>query len=243
MSTISQKEISKYFDLVASTLELTFMQKQVLRDIPFPTTKSEAKKKLKKSIKNGKEHPKKLSGYLLFCNDFRDRLRDENGKLENAKQVMSDAASTWKNLGDEEKTKWNDISNEKFEEARSKFMEANPDWKATAKPKKVKVPRATSPWMAFLKDHIKKSSLKGVECMKKASVLWDTLSNEDKKPFVDLANESKKEVDKFKDFAKSIMSKQILEGVANDSKSLREDAAERWATKCLIPDEEPVEFD
>jgi hypothetical protein len=133
--------------------------------------------------------------------------------------------------------KWNDISNEKFEEARSKFMKANPDWKPTAKPMKVKIPRATSPWIAFLKDHIKKSSLKGAECMKEASVRWDTLSNEDKKPFVELANESKKEVDKFKDFAKSIMSDQILEGVANDSKSLREDAAERWATKCLIPDE------
>jgi hypothetical protein len=233
MSTISQKEISKYFDLVASTLELTPLQKQVLRDIPFPSTKSEAKKKLKNNIANGKDHPKKLSGYLLFCNDFRDRLRDENGKLENAKQVMSDAAATWKNFGDEDKVKWNKISNEKFEEARSKFMKANPDWKPAAKPMKVKVPRATSPWMVFLKEHIKKSSLKGVECMKEASVKWETLSNEDKKPFIDVANESKKEVEKFKDFAKSVLSDQIVEGVANDSKSLREDAAKRWTKKCL----------
>lgn len=242
---MSQKE--KYFELVASTLELTPLQKQVLRDIPFPTsctTKKEAKKKLKNNIANGKEHPKKLSGYLLFCNDFRDRLRDENGKLENAKKTMADAASKWKDIGDDEKAKWNNISNEKFEEARSKFMDANPDWKPAAKLTKVKVPRVTSPWMVFLKDHIKKSSLKGTECMKEASEKWKTMSIENKKPFVDVAHESKKEVEKFKDFAKSILSDQIVEGVANDTKSLREDAAKRWAKRYIISDstQESMEF-
>ena len=235
--------IQKYFDLVASTLELSSLQKQVLVDIPFPFkltheegSKNSFKKERKKKVKDANPHPKKLSGYIIFCNDIRDKRRDENGKLQDVKKCMSDAATSWKNLEDDEKTKWNRIADEKFNTERKIFLDKNPGWKPATKPTKIKIPRATSPWMVFLRDHMKKSSLKGTQCMEEASITWRGLSDDNKKSFVDLANASNAQIKEFKDFSKSIIDIQIADGIPSDKKSLRIDAAKRWSEKCLIPD-------
>ena len=52
-----------------------------------------AKRKYEKSGK-----PRRVSAYMVFCNDYRESQRDENGKLSNVKSITKDAGEKWSSM-------------------------------------------------------------------------------------------------------------------------------------------------
>lgn len=208
-----------------------------IEDLEMPTLG-----KGKTGGKNKDGFPRKVPGYMLFCNSYRDEVRDSDGKLENPKEVMSNAAAQWKTMEEEGKKGWLEKAEKAYEEAKSEFMSENPDYetkskktvskkkgdsKKTEKESKVKVPRATSAFQFFLAEYRgENTEQKGKAVMEGAGEAWKEV--EDKSSYEEEALKTKLEAEKFRAFAKSIKEDLISEGVEETTKALREAAAKKW---------------
>ncbi len=188
-----------------------------------------------KPKKEKSDKPRRVSGYILFSNDFRSKAK-ENGKTGNPKDSIREAGNAWNNLDSETKTSWNELSNSKFEESVNLYKETHPDYNPNIKSskfvkEKIYIPRMKSPYVIYV-SHVSKSGevKKGVNLMTFASSKWTKLEKEEKLPFEEESNETKKEANKFRNFMDSIKNKLIEEGIEDNKKSIELAAAKMWNT-------------
>lgn len=189
--------------------------------------------KMPKIKKEKSDKPRRISGYILFSNDFRSKAKNE-GKDINPKDSIKEAGHAWKNLDEASRKVWTDLSNEKFNEAVDLYKETHPDYDPTVKSSKmnkdtVQVPRMKSPYILFV-SHLSKSGTiqNGENLMTTASAKWAEFNDSDKEPFIKESLETKKEANRFRDFTEHIRSKLIDEGVSDDIKCLEKAAVEKW---------------
>ena len=243
---MSHSVLMAYREEILSTLELSEDQKTMLKEIAFPSAKSKAHeaRERRENREKGNAFPLKKSAYQLFMAGYRELLR-EDGSHEGmtGAEIISDGAAQWKNLDDDEKSKWLAKADRDFEKAKSAFMEANPGYvhmpnskaapkafKAPKEPKR-KEPRATSAFVFFKQEFLKNSESKGKEGTTLAKEQWEQLDAEEREPYEDMAHEAKKLAERWRSFAKDIVSEQIADGVDNDKPALKADALRRWELK------------
>ena len=235
-----------YREEILSTLDLSEDQKTMIKEIAFPGAKSKAHeaRERRENREKGTAFPLKKSAYHLFMAGYRELLREDGGhEGMTGAEMISDGAAQWKNLDDEEKSKWLAKADRDFEKAKSAFMEANPGYvhvpnsraapKASRTPKepKRKEPRATSAFVFFKQEFLEKSDAKGKEGTALAKEQWEQLDAEEREPYEDMAHEAKKLAERWRSFAKDIVSEQIADGVDNDKAALKADALRRWELK------------
>ena len=243
---MSHSVLMAYREEILSTLELSEDQKTMLKEIAFPSAKSKAHeaRERRENREKGNAFPLKKSAYQLFMAGYRELLR-EDGSHEGmtGAEIISDGAAQWKNLDDDEKSKWLAKADRDFEKAKVAFMEANPGYvhmpnskaapkafKAPKEPKR-KEPRATSAFVFFKQEFLKNSESKGKEGTTLAKEQWEQLDAEEREPYEDMAHEAKKLAERWRSFAKDIVSEQIADGVDNDKPALKADALRRWELK------------
>ena len=192
--------------------------------------------------------PRRTSGYLIFCKDFRESLRDENGKIENPKGVIKLAGEKWSSLTEDEKKVWNDKSKEKFEVLVEKYKETHPDYDPEAKPikkknegsstrekkpkeKKLSIPRAKSPIQYFVASLSKSYEEKGKALTEIAEEKWASMTEEEKSEFEELGEKSKEKAVQFRTFAAQIKEELLAEGIEDNKKALNEAATKKWYEK------------
>jgi len=131
--------------------------------------------------------PRKIPGYMLYCNAFREIARGEDGKIENPQQCMKESAAAWKVMEDAEKKDWLATATENFNKAKEEFLKEHPDYEdskktikqkvSKVKPDVIKVPRAKSVKQFFTEEFKSKSGLKGNIALGEADKAWATCQN------------------------------------------------------------------
>ena len=231
-----QKLITFDRKAIIKMLDLNKPQAQRVMDMEMPSLKT---KKAGVPATNKDGFPRKIPGYMLYCNAFRDEVRGEDGKVENPQQAMKEAAAKWKTFSDDEKKPWLDKATENFEKAKEEFLKEHPDYEDSKKTKKVKkvpkvkpvvikAPRTKSAKQFFTEEFKSKTDLKGNIALGEAEKAWLALSEDEKEPYNTAHQKTKDEVDAFKEFAKGIKDESLAAGVEDTMKALRNDAAKRW---------------
>ena len=225
---LDRKTIVKMLDLNKETA-------QRVLDLEIPSLKT---KKSGVPATNKDGFPRKIPGYMLYCNAFRDQIRGEDGKIESPQQAMKEAAANWKSMDAGEKKPWNAKATENFEKVKEAFLKENPDYEDSKKTKKVKVPkvkpevikapRTKAAKQFFVEEFKSKTDLKGNIALGEAEKAWLALSEDEKEPYNTAHQKTKDEVDAFKEFAKGIKDESLAAGVEDTMKALRNDAAKRW---------------
>ena len=230
-----QKLITFDRKAIIKMLDLNKPQAQRVMDMEMPSLKT---KKAGVPATNKDGFPRKIPGYMLYCNAFRDEVRGEDGKVENPQQAMKEAAAKWKTFSDDEKKPWLEKATENFEKTKEEFLKEHPDYEDSKKTKKVKVPkvkpvvikapRTKSAKQFFTEEFKSKTDLKGNIALGEAEKAWLALSENEKEPYKTAHQKTKDEVDTFKEFAKGIKDESLASGVEDTMKALRNDAAKRW---------------
>lgn len=83
--------------------------------VPKKEKGNKEKKSKKKSKGKKKSKPRKKSGYILFCQEERENLKEENPELTN-QQITKELGATWKALSPEEQVEYNERAAEESPE-------------------------------------------------------------------------------------------------------------------------------
>ena len=230
-----QKLITFDRKTIVKMLDLNKEMAQRVMDLEIPSLK---KKTSGTPPANKDGFPRKIPGYMLYCNAHRDKIRGSDGKLESPQNAMKDAAAKWKVMEDGEKEGWLSKATENFDKAKEEFLKENPDYEDSKKSKKqkvqkvkpdvIKAPRMKSAKKFFIEEFKSKSDLNGNIALGEAEKEWDALSEDEREPYNTSQQETKDEVLEFKEYAKSIKEKSLKSGVEDTMKALRDDAAKRW---------------
>ena len=230
-----QKLITCDRKTIVKMLDLNKEMAQRVMDLEIPSLK---KKTSGTPPANKDGFPRKIPGYMLYCNAFRDKVRGEDGKIESPQQAMKEAAATWKIMEDAEKKGWLAKATENFTKAKEEFLKEHPDYEDSKKSKKqkvlkvkpevIKAPRAKSAKQLFIEEFKLNSDLKGNIALGEAEKEWEALPEDEREPYNGLHHKMKDVVDAFKKFAKDIKDESLKSGVENTMKALRNDAAKRW---------------
>ena len=222
---------------IVKMLDLNKEMAQRVMDLEIPSLKT---KKSGVPATNKDGFPRKIPGYMLYCNAFRDQVRGEDGKIESPQQAMKEAAANWKSMDTKEKKPWLDKASENFEKAKEAFLKENPDYEDSKKTKKVKVPKVKPEIIKaprvkaakkFFVEEFKslcERDLTSDEQILACEKAWLALSEDEKAPYNAAHQKTKDEVAAFKEFAKGIKEKSLKSGVEDTMKALRNDAAKRW---------------
>ena len=242
-----QKLITCDRKAIVKMLDLNKEMAQRVMDMELPSLKT---KEPGVPATNKDGSPRKIPGYMLFCNAFRESVRGEDGKIENPQQCMKDAAVVWKVMEDEEKNGWLAMATENFNKAKEEFLKDHPDYEdskktitqkvSKVKPAVIKIPRAKSAKQFFIEEFKSKSELKSNIALGEAEKAWDALSEDDREPFNASHCDMKDEVAAFKEFAQNIKEESLKSGVEDTMKALRQDAAKRWHELKDSPQESEV---
>lgn len=103
---------------------------------------SDTEKKGKKRKKDPNAPKRALSAYMLFCNDKRAEVKEENPNIEN-KEIMKVLAERWKELSGEDKKEFDEKANEekeRYKKAMEKYKQSGGG--AKEKPKEKAKPAA-----------------------------------------------------------------------------------------------------
>ena len=230
-----QKLITCDRKAIVKMLDLNKEMAQRVMDMELPSLKTRGSG-VPATNKDGL--PRKIPGYMLYCNAFREIARGEDGKIENPQQCMKESAAAWKVMEDAEKKDWLATATENFNKAKEEFLKEHPDYEdskktikqkvSKVKPDVIKVPRAKSVKQFFTEEFKSKSGLKGNIALGEADKAWATLSDDDREPYNTLHQNSKEEATLFKEYSKSIKEESLKSGVEDTMKALRNDAAKRW---------------
>ena len=188
------------------------------------TEKNEKNEKTEKKKKEKSDKPRRVSGYLTFCQEFR---KTADGK---SSAIVKMAGEKWSSMSDEEKSVWNGKANEATKSIMEEYMKTHPDYVQvkTIKKSASTIPRAKSPIQFFVVKLATTRTEKGKELTKVANQLWETMTDDDKAEFVKQSNESKEIAIQFRTFSASIKEQLIAEGVEDTKKALNDAAAEKW---------------
>jgi high mobility group protein B2 len=167
-------------------------------------SKKESKKESKREVKEKKpeDYPKAaLSAYFIFVNDNRDKVKEKNPDMK-LTQVLSEVGSMWKALSESEKARYEKLAVEdkkRFEADMEayianggKVFKRGGKSSKSGKSKKEKDPnvpkRAMSAYFFFAGEYrTKHPGTPAKQQMSEAGAAWGKMSEEEKKPYEELA--------------------------------------------------------
>ena len=227
--TISLKKLASMIDSdriavceMLKTLELD--NNEILSKIlemPHPKISKGREKKVKS------DEPKKVSGYIVFSNDFRSKQEGLTSK-----EIIRAASEVWKTLNDESKKVWTEKANISFAEAVKAYKETHPHYEPENKSKKEKknnnIPSSKSAYSLFVSAFSKTCELKGKGKLTEAAKVWKEMDDESKEPYVKESDAHKNEARKFKRFFSEMKDELLESGIEDDKKKLYKAAAAKW---------------
>lgn len=160
--------------------------------------KKEDKKKAKKQEKKNKhkDEPKKpKSAYICMCTSKRQEVKDNNDGISNT-AIMAELGKIWHSLNEAELAKWEKIAEEdkqRYETEMQKFYKDHPE---EVKEEKSTIKKPISGYVIFSNTKRaevkqKNPSLSPKQILTLLGKLWRELSDDDKKPYKDLAEEDR----------------------------------------------------
>lgn len=163
----------------------------------FESKQSELQKVLVHNMKEKQKKekdpnaPKKAkSGYILFCNDYREKIKEKNPGIS-AKHVIQELGKLWQNASDDKKKQYNDLADKDKKRYAVEYNTYKPVEHTETGPK-----RALSAYIFFCKD--KRAYLKNKypdmsakELTSELGKSWNSLSDSDKAPYVKLSEQDK----------------------------------------------------
>jgi hypothetical protein len=181
------------------------------------------KPKNKKSKKSDENKPKSaLTPYFQFCQKHREEIKAEFPGQP--KKVISELASKWKKLSDEEKIPYVDLYN--------KDKEALPSKKKKEGPK-----RAVSAYLHYCKDNRSDVSAEVKDAKKIISVLasrWKKLNDKEKEPYNEKARLDKERYNREKECHSVGISEDSSETVVVQDEKLSEEAPKEKKAKSTV---------
>ncbi|KPI89809.1 putative high mobility group protein -like tdp-1 [Leptomonas seymouri] len=170
-------------------------------------SKKEAKKESKREVKEKKpeDYPRAaLSSYFIFVNENRDKVKAKNPDAK-LTQVLSEVGHMWKVLPDSEKARYQKLADEdkkRFDadmeayiaKGGKVFKRGGKSSKTSKKAKDPNAPkRAMSAYFFFAGDYrAKHSGVPAKQQMSEAGAAWGKMSDEEKKPYEELAAKDRK---------------------------------------------------
>ncbi|KPA80415.1 putative high mobility group protein-like tdp-1 [Leptomonas pyrrhocoris] len=170
-------------------------------------SRKEEKKENKREVKAKKpeDYPKAaLSAYFIFVNDNRDKVREKNPEMK-LTEILSEVGSMWKALSESEKARYQKLADEdkkRFDADMAAYTAKGGkvfkrSVKSSKKAKKEKDPnapkRAMSAYFFFAGDYrAKHTGIPAKQQMTEAGVAWGKMSEEEKKPYEELAAKDRK---------------------------------------------------
>jgi hypothetical protein len=217
-TSLNTPEIKKN---VRTICETHFPQRPVVVPVEVVAEKVKAEKKPRRKSEKDSSVPKKaLSAYILFCNANRDDIKKENPEMKFV-DITRELGSRWNNLSAKDKQVYTDLHDKDVEryqkEIESSGVQVQPPAKKSTKekvekpkkeavekkPKDVKTSstepkRGMSAYIYFCKEMrpVVKDEIPDIasnEILKELGRRWQLLSDEDKKPYNDMASAGKVE--------------------------------------------------
>ena len=150
-----------------------------------------------KKIKDPNAPKRGKSSYIFFCVDKRQTVIDANPGMA-AKEIIQELGNMWRNLGEKEKQRYVDQSvkdKKRYEKEMESYVPPE-NLKVSVK-KKEGPKRGRTGYIFFCTEHrplIKQedSDLNTKEITSRLGAKWKSLSEEEKSPYVKLAEEDKK---------------------------------------------------
>jgi len=143
------------------------------------------KKKKKKKASDAPKGP--LNGYIIFSNDNRSRVKDENKELKTT-EISSLLGEMWREMkknDTEEYRRYMDLAKDSKDRYALEMKSYVPDV-SEEKEEKKKVKREKSSWQYFgdvMRPKLKEEGYKGRDIMSELSKRWKALSDKQKSKF------------------------------------------------------------
>lgn len=150
---------------------------------------SEKRKKDPNAPKRGK------SSYIFFCVEQREKIKKSHPEME-AKDIIKELGNRWKDLSDEKKVKYVKMAEEDKERFSHEMGNYTPPPESATSKKSSGPKRGLTSYIFFCKD--RRDTIKGEnpemstkDITAELGRLWKSLSEEEKAPYVELANNDK----------------------------------------------------
>lgn len=155
-----------------------------------------------KKIKDPNAPKRGKSSYIFFCLDKRQSIIDANPEMS-AKEIIKELGSVWRDMSEEEKQQYENKSladKQRYEEEMANYT---PPPEIASKKDSNKPKRGKSAYIFFCSDrrpYIKEENpqLNTKEITSILGKQWKSLSNDEKQPFLELAEEDKQRYEKEK---------------------------------------------
>jgi len=154
----------------------------------------EGKKIRKKNIREEGKPKKSPSAFILFCNENRAKVREENPK-EKISQITSILSKMWNELKDKDKKKYQ----KKADKLKEKYQEEVEQWKAEReKTNPTKPKRPHTAFIIYCNDYrsqVKKDNpeMKATQVVSELGKMWRKIKDKEKSKYIKLAEERKKD--------------------------------------------------
>lgn len=194
------KKHSKVFLFVREFLEESGNSKAVNAWDENESKLNKVLKNQEKTLERKKKDPnapkKPQSAYLIFCNDNRSKVKEENPDIK-ATDVMKRLSEMWKDVKEDKKK--SQIYIKKAEKAKEEYLKAMEKYTPPpgfGKKKEPKVKRAPTGYIIFCNDNrsrVKEENpdFKTTDVMKELGRLWSSLEAGEKQSYLDKAAEAK----------------------------------------------------
>ena len=151
-----------------------------------------------KKVKDPNAPKRGKSSYIFFCVDKRQTVIDANPEMA-AKEIIQELGNMWRNLNEKEKQRYVDqsVQDKKRYEREMETYVPPENLKVSVKKTKEGPKRGRTGYIFFCTEHrplIKQedSDLNTKEITSRLGAKWKSLSEEEKSPYVKLAEEDKK---------------------------------------------------
>ena len=204
ISDVLGEKHAKYVDKIIAAIKTDNFQES-MTEILTNVTKNTHSKKLKDPLA-----PKgKKSSYIIFCTENRQRIKDSNSEI-NAKEILKALATEWNGLSDKKREKYKKKADDDAERYALEMSNYQPSEEFLAKQvakggsskKKNKKERkegpkkACSAYIFFCTSNrsaikTENPDMKGKDITSELGTRWNNLTNEEKEPYQNQANDDK----------------------------------------------------
>ena len=155
--------------------------------------------KTKKNKKDPNAPKKPKSSYILFCSEKRNEIKEKNPELS-ATQITSRLGALWKQCSEQEKKRYESLANDDKERYKTDMENYSGNESTSTKQKKVGPKRPRSAYMFFCQDkrtEVKDNNpeLSGKEITAELGKLWKSLTDSQKKVYMNKQEDDKKRYD------------------------------------------------
>lgn len=179
-----------------------------------------SKQTVEKKVKDPNAPKRGKSSYIFFCVEYREKIKKSHPDMD-AKDIIKELGQAWRQLPNEKKQKYEQMASKDKERYSSESKDYTPP--AHVEKKKQDGPKkGKSSYIFFCQEQrevVKQDypDMKPKEITAKLGELWNGLSDEDKKPYIKMANSDKDRYESEKGTSEKESTKELKKEPKQDS--------------------------